>query len=72
MTRPMLSRIGRIATKGTAARSKAVRPMKQTGGMTIPVANVNIRSGRQMPSNRGADVYRWWKGTVKKRADYRK
>ena len=32
MTRPMLSRIGRIATKGTAARSKAVRPMKQTGG----------------------------------------
>ena len=41
MTRPMLSRIGRNATKETTARSKAVRPMKQTRAMTIPVASEN-------------------------------
>jgi len=71
MTRPMLSRIGRIATKETTARSKAVRPMKQTRAMTIPVASENPTR----PTNafhRGADVRRWWKGTVKKPADYRK
>jgi hypothetical protein len=33
---------------------------------------VKIRSSREMPCNWDADVHRWWKGTDKKRADYRK
>jgi hypothetical protein len=35
----MLSSIGRIAANGTTARSKAVRPMKQTRAIKIPVAS---------------------------------
>ncbi len=39
MTRPMYSRIGRIATSGITLSSSAVSPRKQTSAMAIPVAN---------------------------------
>ena len=39
ITRPMYSRIGRIATSGTTASSSAARPRKQTSATTMPVAS---------------------------------
>jgi hypothetical protein len=39
--------------------------------MKIPVASEDPIQQRNA-LNWGADVHRWWKGTVKKRADYRR
>ena len=39
MTRPMYSRIGRIATSGMTASSSAASPRKQTSATQMPVAS---------------------------------